>query len=96
MPNIGLRLRSPYFFVVSSMELEGAVFVVMNFINDDRGATAIEYALVATLVALAGIIAFTALGGTISSSFANISLDFCEAVGGDFALTADGTDSCAF
>jgi len=76
--------------------MEGVVFVFVNFINDDTGATAIEYGLIAALVALTGIIAFTALGDTINSSFADVSKNFCEAVGGDFSLTAGGTGSCAF
>lgn len=89
-------LAQPFSFVVNLMELESAVSVFVNFINDDTGATAIEYGLIAALVALTGVLAFTALGETITSSFADISKDFCEAAGGDFDLTDDGTGSCAF
>jgi pilus assembly protein Flp/PilA len=37
--------------------------------RDRRGASAIEYALVASLIAIAGIVAFRGLGTQISSSF---------------------------
>jgi len=72
------------------------VFVLVNFMNDDTGATAIEYGLIAALVSIVGIIAFTATGDTINASFANMSQDLCEAVGGEFSLTSAGTDSCTF
>jgi len=70
--------------------------VMYDLIKDDNGATAIEYGLIAALVALAGIIAFTATGDTINDSFANISKDMCEAVGGTFSLTTAGINSCSF
>ena len=37
--------------------------------GDRRGASAIEYALVASLIAIAGIAAFRSLGSEISTSF---------------------------
>ncbi len=70
--------------------------ILINFIYDDAGATAIEYGLIAALVAIVCVIAFTATGDTINDSFANISKDLCDAVGGTFSLTASGTDSCTF
>lgn len=69
---------------------------LQKFLSDCTGATAIEYGLIASLVAVAGIIAFTGTGGTISSSFAEIGKDFCEAVGGEFILTDTGENSCNF
>ena len=46
---------------------------VRNFIEDESGVTAIEYGLIAALVAVAAISAFTALGGKLSSVFTGIS-----------------------
>jgi pilus assembly protein Flp/PilA len=48
---------------------------VNNFIamlNDDEGATLVEYGLVVSLIAVAAIAAIGALGGTISTTFTNI------------------------
>lgn len=44
-----------------------------NFCSDDSGVTAIEYGLIAALVAVAAVSAFTALGGKLSSVFTGIS-----------------------
>jgi len=70
--------------------------VFCKFKSDANGATAIEYCLIAALVALAGIIAFTATGDSVSATFADITNDFCTAVGGNFSLTANGSGSCTF
>lgn len=72
------------------------MFFLSHLLNDETGATAIEYGLIAALVALAGIIAFTATGGTIADSFDNIAKGMCTAVGGVYTLTETGVDSCAF
>lgn len=40
---------------------------------DIRGASAIEYALVASLIAIAGIVGFRTLGERVDNSFTNIS-----------------------
>jgi pilus assembly protein Flp/PilA len=42
-------------------------------IKDESGATAIEYGLIAALVSVAIIVALTALGGSLSNLFTNIS-----------------------
>ncbi len=72
------------------------MFEFVNFLQDEAGATAIEYGLIAALVAVVGIIAFTSLGSTISESFADVAGDMCTAVGGAFTITATGTGSCTF
>jgi pilus assembly protein Flp/PilA len=46
---------------------------VAKFINDESGATAIEYGLIAALIAVGIIAAATALGGSLSGLFNNIS-----------------------
>jgi pilus assembly protein Flp/PilA len=44
-----------------------------SFINDDSGATAIEYALIASLIAVAIIGGVTALGTRLSQEFSEVS-----------------------
>ncbi len=41
----------------------------------ERGATAVEYALIVALVALAIIVGVTALGGGLNTAFQNIATD---------------------
>lgn len=41
--------------------------------KSERGATAIEYALIAALIAVAIIVAVTAVGGNVESTFNSIS-----------------------
>lgn len=47
--------------------------MIKRFINDESGATAIEYGLIAGLVAVAIIAALTALGGSLNNLFSDIS-----------------------
>jgi pilus assembly protein Flp/PilA len=46
-----------------------------RFINDERGVTAIEYGLIAALIAVAIIGAARTLGTTISATFTNLSTE---------------------
>jgi pilus assembly protein Flp/PilA len=46
---------------------------VARFMNDESGATAIEYGLIAALIAVGIIAAATTLGGSLSSLFNRIS-----------------------
>ncbi|MEQ8194210.1 MAG: Flp family type IVb pilin [Rhodospirillales bacterium] len=50
--------------------------------NDDSGATAIEYGLIAALVSVAAIGALTAMGGNLSVMFTTVSTALSNAVGG--------------
>ena len=43
------------------------------FVVDESGVTAIEYGLIAALVAVAAVSAFTALGGKLTTVFNGIS-----------------------
>ena len=45
---------------------------ITRFIRRDEGVTAIEYALMAVLIALALIVGAAFLGGELNSSFSNI------------------------
>ena len=44
-----------------------------NFVADQSGATAIEYALMSSLIALAIITALTSLGSQLSNEFSEVS-----------------------
>lgn len=40
-----------------------------NLLRDEQGATAIEYGLIAALIAVAAITAMTAVGGEVNKTF---------------------------
>lgn len=44
-----------------------------RFVNDQSGATAIEYGLIAALVAVGAILAMTVFGGNLSGMFNTVS-----------------------
>ena len=46
--------------------------LVSRFAKNESGATAIEYGLIATLIAIAIITAATSLGGKLSTTFAYV------------------------
>jgi pilus assembly protein Flp/PilA len=46
---------------------------IKSFIQNESGATAIEYGLIAALIAVAAIAAMTTLGTKLSSTFTNVS-----------------------
>ncbi len=45
---------------------------IRKFIKNSKGATAIEYGLIAALIAVAAVTAMTSLGGKISTTFNNV------------------------
>ena len=51
----------------------------MKFINklarDEQGATAIEYGLIAALIAVAAIAAMQSLGGSLTSTFSGVATE---------------------
>ncbi len=47
--------------------------LIKKFANDESGATAIEYGLIASLIAVAMITAATTLGTNIGNTFNNVS-----------------------
>lgn len=53
--------------------------MITNFINDEQGATAIEYGLIAALVAVAIIIALTALGSGLNTIFSSVNTQLSTA-----------------
>jgi pilus assembly protein Flp/PilA len=46
--------------------------LLINFLKDQSGVTAIEYALIAALIAVAAIAAFTLVGTNLSTTFSTI------------------------
>ncbi len=47
--------------------------VIKRFLRDDRGATAIEYGLIASLIAVAIITILGTLGTNLSTTFSKVS-----------------------
>jgi pilus assembly protein Flp/PilA len=47
--------------------------IFSRFIRDDSGATAIEYGLIAGLIAVVVVTSITTLGTKLSNTFANVS-----------------------
>lgn len=47
--------------------------MIRGLIRSRRGATAIEYGLIAALIAVAAITAMRSLGSTLTSTFSNVS-----------------------
>ncbi len=52
------------------------------FCNDESGATAIEYGLIAALVSVAAIGALTTMGTTLQTMFGSVSNSMSAAVNG--------------
>ncbi|MGO8761797.1 MAG: Flp family type IVb pilin [Desulfobaccales bacterium] len=46
---------------------------MQNFFKDESGASAVEYGLLVSLIAVAIIVAVTALGGKLSAVFTGVS-----------------------
>ena len=46
--------------------------VFARFIKDESGATAIEYGLIASLIAVAAIAAMTTIGSKLNTTFTNV------------------------
>ena len=46
---------------------------IRNIIRNEKGATAIEYGLIAALIAVAAITAMKSVGTTLNSTFTNVS-----------------------
>jgi len=52
---------------------------VMRFVREEEGATALEYGLLAALIAAAIVTAVTTLGGQLSTTFDGIATDLAGA-----------------
>jgi pilus assembly protein Flp/PilA len=47
--------------------------IIRKLIGDNKGATAIEYGLIAALIAVAAIAAMKSVGTTLNTTFTNVS-----------------------
>jgi pilus assembly protein Flp/PilA len=64
-----IRVRSPR----AQLNPREEQTMIKQLIQDESGATAIEYGLIAGLVSVAIIVALTALGGSLDALFSQIS-----------------------
>ncbi len=55
---------------------------IETFCTDESGATAIEYAFIAGLVAIASVVSWTAMGDTLNTGYASVSDAMTNAVSG--------------
>ncbi len=62
--------------------------IIVKFVKDESGATAIEYDLIAALVSVAAIAALTSLGGSLTNIFTVVDGALTTA-----AASASGTSS---
>jgi pilus assembly protein Flp/PilA len=70
-PSIAL----PPGFKTLGIATDGAIIMLYRWkslLKDDTGATAIEYGLIAALIAVAAIAAFQAVGTSLSAIFNNV------------------------
>lgn len=54
--------------------------LTQKFLQDESGATAIEYGLIAALVSVAAIAALTAMGGSLNTMFEAVSTALDSAI----------------
>ena len=60
---------------------QAAVESIKQFWNDEEGATAVEYALMASLIAMAIITIVGTLGGTLDKIFCNVNTKITQTQG---------------
>ena len=53
---------------------------IRKFIKNNKGATAIEYGLIAALIAVAAIAAMQGLGNSLKKTFSNVSTKLNDSV----------------
>ncbi|GGD94717.1 fimbrial protein [Tsuneonella deserti] len=51
---------------------------IKNLVRDEAGATAIEYGLIAALIAVAAITAMTSLGTSLSGTFTKVGTEVAK------------------
>jgi pilus assembly protein Flp/PilA len=69
-PCLNNRLHAGDYFSKLRRILLRSLFA--NLLHDESGVTAIEYALIAALIAVAAIAAFSLVGSNLSSTFSRI------------------------
>jgi len=63
----------------------------LKFLKDESGATAIEYGLIAALIAVGMIAGATAIGDQVNNSFDNVAGEVGDASSGDNLNQAENT-----
>jgi pilus assembly protein Flp/PilA len=58
---------------------EITMHTMIQFLKDEKGATAIEYGLIAALISVAAIVAMTNLGQNLSTTFSNVATGLSNA-----------------
>ena len=72
MSNLRLSVDQPWGFDMYDK--------IMKFVQDECGATAIEYGLIAALISVAAVVAMTALGSSLNNMFTTVSTTLDAAV----------------
>jgi pilus assembly protein Flp/PilA len=62
--------------------MAGIVETLVRFVHDQRGATAIEYGLIAGILAIGMLLAFTFFGGSLSGMFNMVATKGSNAMNG--------------
>ena len=60
--------------------MQGLRKQVWRLVGDERGATAVEYGLIATLIAVGALAGMSALGGGLGSSWGNTAQKVTDAM----------------
>jgi pilus assembly protein Flp/PilA len=69
-------MRDCVSFLLGSFGGRGAQnAIIRRLMEDESGVTAIEYGLIAALIAIAAIVAMTSLGGSLSNVFSLVATD---------------------
>ena len=68
-------------FVIALQKMRGKMF--SRFLQDESGATAIEYGLIAALIAVGIIAGATAIGDQVNNSFDNVAGEVGDASSGE-------------
>lgn len=50
--------------------------ILMAYLKDEKGATAIEYGFIALFIAVACIVAIISIGNSVNNSFSNVAAGF--------------------
>jgi pilus assembly protein Flp/PilA len=60
-------------FKTKNFAIAGVVTTASRFMRDERGATAIEYAIIASGIAVAIVASVTSLGSSVKGMFTSVS-----------------------
>lgn len=69
--------------MIGGFEVEKLHSSIFKFLNDEKGVTAIEYALIASLIAVAIIVGASSLGKQLNNAFAYV----CKTVNNNVACS---------